>query len=100
MNTQKNYVNYHPLAPDNIEIKRKILSNYQLKIANFYNNLIVNVKTLMLNFFDKEKYKHHYENLQRYLRLYLKLKKNPTGIRIQSIIMVENHKLNSTHRIK
>ena len=92
-------MNYHPLAPDNIEIKRKMLSNYQLKIANFYNNLIVNVKTLMLNFFDKEKYEHHYENLQRYLRLYLKLK-NPTGIRIQSIIMVENHKLNSTHRIK
>ena len=75
MNTQKNYVNYHPLAPDNIEIKRKMLSNYQLKIANFYNNLIVNVKKLMLNFFDKEKYEHHYENLQRYLRLYLKLKK-------------------------
>ena len=29
--------NDYPLAPDKIEIKREMLSNYQLKIADFHN---------------------------------------------------------------
>ena len=45
--------NDYLLGPDKIEIKREMLSN----------------------FFDKEKYATHYENLQLYLRLGLKLKK-------------------------
>ena len=52
-----------------------MLSDYQLKIADLYNNLIDNVKKLMSNFFDKEKYAFHYENLELYLRLGLKLNK-------------------------
>ena len=44
----------YPLAPDKIEIKREMLSIYQLKIADLYNVLICNVKKLVLNFFDKE----------------------------------------------
>ena len=52
--------NDYPLGPDKIEIKRETLSNYPLKF---------------LIFFDKEKYMIHYENLQLYLRLGLKLKK-------------------------
>ena len=67
--------NNHNLAPDKIEIKRQMLSNYQIKIADFYNIPIGNVKKSMPNFFDKEKCVLHYENLQRYLRLGLKLKK-------------------------
>ena len=43
--------NDYPLAPDKIEIKREMLTDYQLKIAD------------------------HYENFQLYLRLGLKLKK-------------------------
>ena len=46
----------YSLAPDKIEIKREIWSNYQLKIADFYNICIGNVKKLAPNFFDKEKY--------------------------------------------
>ena len=57
------------------EIKREMLSNYQIKIADFYNIPIGNVKKLIPNFFDEEKYVLHYENLQLYLRLRLKLKK-------------------------
>ena len=38
--------NNYPLASDKIETKKKILSNYQLKIADFYNILIDNAKTL------------------------------------------------------
>ena len=81
--------NDYPLAPDKIEIKRELLSDYQLKIADRYNIPIGNVKKLVPNFFDKEKYVIHYENLQLYLRLGLKLKKNTSRIRIQSISMAK-----------
>ena len=66
--------NDYPLAPDKIEIKRKMLSEYQLKVADHYNTPIGNVKKLVPNFFDKEKYVIHYENLKLYMRLGLKLK--------------------------
>ena len=33
-------------APDKLEIKRKMLSNYQLKIANFKNIPIDNIKKI------------------------------------------------------
>ena len=67
--------NGYPVAPDKIEIKREILYEYQLKIINFYNIPTGNIKRLVPNSFDKEKYVFHYENLQLYLRLGLKLKK-------------------------
>ena len=51
-----------------------MLSDYRLKIAHLYNISICNVKKFAPNFFDKEKYIIHYENLQLYLRLELKLK--------------------------
>ena len=41
----------------------------------FYKIPIGNVKKLVRNLFDEEKYVFHYENLQLYLRLELKLKK-------------------------
>ena len=56
--------NNYPLTPDKIEIKKEILSNYQLKIANFYDIPIGTVQNLVPNFFNKEKYVLHYENLQ------------------------------------
>ena len=43
------------LAPVKIEIKREMLFNYQLKIADRYNIPTGNVKRLLLNSFDKEK---------------------------------------------
>ena len=57
------------LTPNRIEIKREILSNYQLMIDGFYNITIGNVKKLVPNFFDNENYVLYYENLQIYLRL-------------------------------
>ena len=48
-----------------------MLSNYQLKIADFYIP-IGTVKKLVSNFLYKEKHVLHYKN---YLRLGLKLKK-------------------------
>ena len=52
-----------------------MLSEYQLKTADLKNIPIANVKKSVPNFFDKEKYVLHHENLQLYLRLGLKLKK-------------------------
>ena len=64
------------LLPDVFEkFRNSSLSDYQLKISDLYNIPIGNVKKLVPNFFDKEKYVIHYENLQLYLRLGLKLKK-------------------------
>ena len=69
------------LAPNEIKIKREMLSESQLKITDLYkwfiqmNYRIDNAKKLVLNFFAKENYVLHYENLQLYLRLGLKLKK-------------------------
>ena len=51
-----------------------MLSEYQLKFANLCNITIGNVKKLVPNFFNKEKYVFHQENLKLYLRLGLKLK--------------------------
>ena len=51
-----------------------MLSNYQLKIAVLYNIFIGNVKKLVPDFSIKT-YVLHYENMQLYLRLGLKLKK-------------------------
>ena len=65
----------YPLYPDKIETKEKMLSSYQLKIADLYNIPIDNIEKLGPTFFNKEKYLHHYENLQLYLRLELKPKK-------------------------
>ena len=52
-----------------------MLSGYQLKMADLYNILGINVKKIVSKFFDKKQYVIHYENLQLYLRLGLKLKK-------------------------
>ena len=43
------------ITPDKIGIKREMLSEYQLKIADLYNAPIGNVKKLVANYFHKEK---------------------------------------------
>ena len=68
--------NDYLLAPDKTEIKRKMLSKYQLLIADSYNISSSNVKELVPTFFDEQNYVFHYENIQLYLRLVLKLKRN------------------------
>ena len=52
--------NNYPLVPGKIEIKKEVLSTYQLKTADFYNIPILTVKKLETKFFDKEKYELHY----------------------------------------
>ena len=46
--------NDNPLTPDKIEINKKMLSSNQLKIADFYNIPIGNLKNWCLNFLIKK----------------------------------------------
>ena len=80
------------IAPYKIEIKKEMFSKYQLMIADFYNIFIKNFKILLLIFLlsDKGKYVLHYENLQFYLQLGLKLNKNTLCSRIQLITIDKN----------
>ena len=76
-----------------------MLSDYQLKTAtaNLYNIPIGNVKKSVRNVLDKEKYMVHYENLQLYLRLGLKLEKIHHVLEFSQSQWL-NHKLNSTQK--
>ena len=42
------------LAPHKTEIKKEMLSDYQLNIADLYNILLGNVKKLVPNVFEKK----------------------------------------------
>ena len=55
------WINSAEKAIDNIEIRRKMLSEYQLKIADLCN--------IPINFVDKDKYVIHYENLRLKLKI-------------------------------
>ena len=67
--------NVYSLGLDKLEHEWKMLSDYQLKIADDCNIFIGNVKKLVPIFCNKEKFVLHYKNLQLYLRLRLKIKK-------------------------
>ena len=78
-----------------------MLPEYQLNIADLPNIPISNAKKLVSNLFDKEKYVIHYENLQLYLRLVLKLKKIDRVLEFsQSQWLKEYIKLNTQKRIE
>ena len=55
--------NDYPLAAYKIEVKKGMLSESQLKIADLYNILSGNVNKLVPKFFDKKRYVIYYENL-------------------------------------
>ena len=74
---------------------------YQLDIAFLSNIPISNTKKLVPNLFDEEKYVIHYENLQLYLRLVLKLKKIDRVLEFsQSQWLKEYIKLNTQKRME
>ena len=51
----REFHNDYSLAPNKTEIKREMLSEYQLKIADLYNIPVSKVKKLVPNCFHKEK---------------------------------------------
>ena len=68
-----------PFAPDKLEIKKVMLSDYELKIAEDYNICIGNVKKLVPNFVGKENF------VETFFITWIKNKKSTSCIRILSI---------------
>ena len=64
----------YPLAPEHLEIKEEMLSNYQKKLAKDLN-IKVGGSKLCLTLLDKKEYICHYRNLKLYLKKGMKIKK-------------------------
>ena len=67
--------NDYPLAPEKLTVTNDILSNYCKSIADKYEIKVRDVKKLIPNLGNKNKYVVHYRNLQLYLSLGMKLTK-------------------------
>ena len=67
--------NDYPLAPEKLTVTNEILSNYCKSIADKYDIKVGDVKKLIPNLGDKNKYEFHYRHLQLYLSLGIKLTK-------------------------
>ena len=67
--------NDYPLAPEKAKVSKDMLSRYFRKIAEKYNISIGQVNKLIPTLRDKKEYVLHYQNLQLYLNLGLKIKK-------------------------
>ena len=63
--------NSYPLAPESIVVQKEWMSEYQLKLAGKSKE----VRKLVPNLRNKEKYVLHYRNLQLYMSLGMKLTK-------------------------
>ena len=64
-----------PLAPEKLTVNKDILSNYCRSIADKYDIKVGDIKKLIPNLGNKNKYVLHYKNLQLYLSLGMKLTK-------------------------
>ena len=67
--------NDYPCAPEEVKVNEDMLSDYCKKIALKHNISTGLVHKLILTLSDKQKYVLHYQNLQLYLSLGLKLNK-------------------------
>ena len=70
-----NLHNDYPVAPEKVKVSKNMLLKSCKKIAEKYNILISQVSKLIPMLRDKEEYVLHYQNLQLYLDLGLKVKK-------------------------
>ena len=67
--------NDYPLAPEKVEVKEHMLSDYSKKIKSEFNIKVGGISKLVPNLKPKKNYVAHYKNLQQYLDLGLKATK-------------------------
>ena len=67
--------NDYPLAPEKLAVSNDMLSAYCIKVPDKYDIKVGDVKKLIPNLGNKNKYVVHYKNLQWYLSLGMKLTK-------------------------
>ena len=65
--------NDYPLAPEKLAVTNDMLSKYCKEIADKYEIKVGDIKKLIPNLGNKNKYVVHYKNLQLYLSLEMKL---------------------------
>ena len=70
-----NLHNDYPVAPEKLKVSNNMLSGYCKRIIEKYNISIGQVNKLIPTLKDKTEYVLHYQNLQLYLDLGLKIKK-------------------------
>ena len=83
--------NDYPLAPEKMTVKPEMLSDYSREILDREGMVIGKVQKLISNLMDKEKYVLHYRNLQLYLSLGLKLKKNHRALEFSQSKWLEKY---------
>ena len=76
-------LNDFPLAPEKVTVSNNMLSNYCQKIASEYEIKVGDVKKLIPNLGNKTKYVLHYNNLQLYLSLEIKLTKTHKALKFK-----------------
>ena len=67
--------NYYRLAGEKTDVRKELLSDYQLRFVK-YRNFSIGKKKLIPNLGNKRKYKFYYQNLKLHFSLWLQLKKN------------------------
>ena len=90
--------NDHPLALDKIEIKREMLSEYQLKIADHYNIPIGNVKKLAPKFLIKKMFDSLWK-LTTLLKIRIKAKKTHRVLEFNQSQRLKPYIEFNTHKI-
>ena len=80
--------NDYLLDADKTEIKKEMVYNYQLKIADLYNILLGNIKKLVPNFLIKKTFAS-LGKLATFLETRIQTKKSTSRIRIKSVTMIK-----------
>ena len=80
--------NDYLLDADKTEIKKEMVYNYQLKIADLYNILLGNIKKLVPNFLIKKNFAS-LGKLATFLETRIQTKKSTSRIRIKSVTMIK-----------